>query len=256
MTMEVQMKQLRDQVHRREAEITTLKQHLVLLTSDFKYNLKLLEDRDFELDQTEAQLPLQRIGCAEDYTVSTNFIKLSQEQIRNVGKKKDSAMELLNSEVVKFKALADRDAEQIRSLESTLGQYKESVRTVRERLEEALQLRDQELTCHRSELEALKTKINQQSESLKVQEKGLNDAVKACERTWSQRYSECHKTVMTLVAEQESLLKEKLAKDREMEIMQNRILELQKSVDELTGVTDVSSQEFSSLTGQLEILQA
>lgn len=50
------MKQLRDQVHRREAEITTLKQHLVLLTSDFKYNLKLLEDRDFELDQTEAQL--------------------------------------------------------------------------------------------------------------------------------------------------------------------------------------------------------
>lgn len=38
--------------------------------------------------------------------------------------------------------------------------------------------------------------------------------------------------------------------------MQNRILELQKSVDELTGVTDVSSQEFSSLTGQLEILQA
>lgn len=73
--------------------------------------------------------PLQRIGCAEDYTVSTNFIKLSQEQIRNVGKKKDSAMELLNSEVVKFKALADRDAEQIRSLESTLGQYKESVST-------------------------------------------------------------------------------------------------------------------------------
>lgn len=40
----------------------------------------------------------------------------------------------------------------------------------------------------------------------------MNDAVKACERTWSQRYSECHKTVMTLVAEQESLLKEKLAK--------------------------------------------
>lgn len=54
--------------------------------------------------------------------------------------------------------------------------------------------------------------LQQQTESLKVQEKALGDAMKACERTWSQRYSECHKTVMTLVAEQDSLLKEKLEK--------------------------------------------
>jgi hypothetical protein len=54
--------------------------------------------------------------------------------------------------------------------------------------------------------------LEQQTESLSVQEKSLGEAMKACERTWSQRYSECHKTVMTLVAEQDSLLKEKLEK--------------------------------------------
>ncbi|KAL3682975.1 hypothetical protein R1sor_000997 [Riccia sorocarpa] len=231
--MEAQVKQLREQVQKREAEIGTLKQHLALLTSDFKYNLKLLEDRDFELDQTEAQL----------------------EQVQNLENVKEKEMEALNVEIATFKATAERDAEQIRSLESTLAQYKESVRSVRQRLEEALQLRDQELSCHRSELESLKTKIQQQSESLKVQEKGLSDTMKACERNWSQRYSECQQTVQTLVAEQETLLKEKLAKDREMEIMQNRILELQRTVDELTGFTDESKKECTTLNAKLETLQ-
>ncbi|KAL2608853.1 hypothetical protein R1flu_027426 [Riccia fluitans] len=79
--------------------------------------------------------------------------------------------------------------------------------------------------------------------------------MKACERTWSQRYSECHKTVQTLVAEQETLLKEKLTKDREMEIMQKRVLKLQETVDELTGVTDESRKECTTLNTKLEMLQ-
>lgn len=55
-TMDVQVRELREHLHGRDVQISTLKQHLALLTSDFKYNLKLLEDRDFELDQCETQL--------------------------------------------------------------------------------------------------------------------------------------------------------------------------------------------------------
>ncbi|CAM6110571.1 unnamed protein product [Calypogeia fissa] len=232
-TMDVELRELRELLHGRDVQISTLKQHLALLTSDFKYNLKLLEDRDFELDQCEAQL--------------------GESEKRRTLKVKE--IDLLALEIANLRSIGDRDSEQIQELETTLSQYKESVRSVRERLEEALQLRDQELTCHRSELEALQTKLQQQTESLKLQEKGLGDAMKACERTWSQRYSECHKTVMTLVSEQDGLLKEKLEKDKEIETMQERARELQKTSDELSQVADARKKEIVGLTHQLETVQ-
>ena len=38
----------------RDAEVTLLRQQLSQLTSDFKFNLKLLEERDLELERLEA----------------------------------------------------------------------------------------------------------------------------------------------------------------------------------------------------------
>ena len=51
-----ELERLQAQEHRNNEEITKLRSQLKQLTSDFKYNLQLLKDRDTELELLENQI--------------------------------------------------------------------------------------------------------------------------------------------------------------------------------------------------------
>jgi len=53
-----------------EAQVTLLQQQLAQLTSDFKHNLRLLEDRDAELEKIEALMGAMRETLAARDLVS------------------------------------------------------------------------------------------------------------------------------------------------------------------------------------------
>ncbi|KAL0042070.1 hypothetical protein WJX77_002353 [Trebouxia sp. C0004] len=60
--LEEQLHGLEEQVSERDTEIENLQEQLVQLTEDFRYNLKLLEERDAELERTEASLDGHKKG--------------------------------------------------------------------------------------------------------------------------------------------------------------------------------------------------
>lgn len=54
--VELRVRHLSEQLRTKDAEVAALRSQIGLLTSDFKYNLKLLKERDWELDQNEHQM--------------------------------------------------------------------------------------------------------------------------------------------------------------------------------------------------------
>ncbi|KAA6420195.1 MAG: hypothetical protein FRX49_09858, partial [Trebouxia sp. A1-2] len=79
--LEEQLHGLEEQVSERDTEIEKLQEQLVQLTEDFRYNLKLLEERDAELERTEASLEgYKKGGQAREADLMETRHKLDEVQ--------------------------------------------------------------------------------------------------------------------------------------------------------------------------------
>jgi hypothetical protein len=61
----------------RDSELTTLRQQMSQLTADFKYNLKLLKDRDTDMEQIEGELVAAKETIAAKDTVRSGGIDIA-----------------------------------------------------------------------------------------------------------------------------------------------------------------------------------
>lgn len=64
-SLRLSSRSLSEELQRKDAQLATLQNQLAQLTSDFKYNFKLLDERDAELEKQDRELARLRTSTAE-----------------------------------------------------------------------------------------------------------------------------------------------------------------------------------------------
>ncbi|GAQ86037.1 hypothetical protein KFL_002660160 [Klebsormidium nitens] len=137
--VEAQAKSLAEDLRRKEAEIATLQSQLSQLTSDFKYNLKLLDERDAELEKQDQELLAFRKSVA-GLEAQLHEVRRGEGQWREE---------------------AERMRQRVEEMEEAIGAYQEVVAKVRDQLEDAKRLRDEEVAKQAAETGVLKAHLGE-----------------------------------------------------------------------------------------------
>ena len=128
---------LEEELRRREKAEVTVRAKFGKLKEDFMYNLKLIEDRDAELDRYEA-----------------NF-----ESLKGVIRSKDNELNELRTEVADVKSQLDSERSRAKANDS---HYETKLRDMTESLEKSKWAQEDDERRHREALDACKRDLAQQ----------------------------------------------------------------------------------------------
>ena len=126
----------------REQELAKTKQQFAQLTQDFRYNLKLLEDRDAELERLDAAIVTHRANA----------------------EKADNALQQQKSLVTEREAEVRREKSRIAELEAY---YKEKVERLQKQTDDARFSKDEELQKQKDDFLVLERQLVRQLEEQK-----------------------------------------------------------------------------------------
>ena len=127
----------------REQELAKTKQQFAQLTQDFRYNLKLLEDRDAELERLDASIVTHRAAA----------------------EKSDNALQQQKNLVTEREAEVRREKSRIAELEAY---YKEKVERLAKQTDDARNSKDEELQKQKDDFLVLERQLVRQLEEQKT----------------------------------------------------------------------------------------
>ena len=127
----------------REQELAKTKQQFAQLTQDFRYNLKLLEDRDAELERLDASIVTHRAAA----------------------EKADNALQQQKNLVTEREAEVRREKSRIAELEAY---YKEKVERLAKQTDDARNSKDEELQKQKDDFLVLERQLVRQLEEQKT----------------------------------------------------------------------------------------
>ncbi|XP_782064.5 coiled-coil domain-containing protein 57 [Strongylocentrotus purpuratus] len=234
---------LEDRIQEKDKILKEQQEKFQTLKEDFKFNLKLLAERDQELDRLE----------------------VTQEQLRARLQSREAGVSQLKIQIDELKI---RRAQDERSMEDLQRHYQQRVREKQAEVEQYKISKDVELQTERDELEALrrdmKRRIGEVEEDLEIQRRemsaGFDDASRRREKEYRTKIDELSSTVLAhemkakLLSRELDLVRgasqqtstELKTSDTKMDGLKKKLKQTEWELSDLRGMKDARIAELES----------
>nr|XP_054762812.1 coiled-coil domain-containing protein 57-like [Lytechinus pictus] len=234
---------LEDCIREKDKTLKEHKEKFQMLKEDFKFNLKLLAERDQELDQLEVM----------------------QEQLRARLQSREAAVSELKIQIDELKTRRSQDE---RAMEDLQRHYQQRIREKQAEVEQYKICKDAELQTERDEVEALrrdmKRRISEVEEELDIQRRemsaGFDDASRKREKEYRTKIDELSSTVLShemkakLLSKELELVREASQQtstelknsDSKMDDLKKKLKQTEWELSDLRGIKDARITELES----------